>query len=145
MLPGFYSSTGLAIPGSSSDVAQRKAAGWPCHVFRLRYNGVFIPQSLVLGRPIVEGLLVSTREGDGWTVNLHELSGSTTKLLRCLSAARLVKERHDDCRMLAGLEWDEGYLRQWQQTWLCSASQVTGLEVLQQLGPWLRSKYPGKN
>lgn len=144
-LPGIYHGhCGIAAPGTDADNASRRTAGWPAHVFRLRYVGLFLSRNRVLGRPQgrQDGLLVCTksREGD-WLADLHPPSGELRNLLQTLRHVRLIKRRDDGCVLLAGLEWDEGCLRQWPQTWLCGPTLEAAGAALNSMDAWLTHQY----
>jgi hypothetical protein len=63
-------------------------------------------------------------------------------LIRTLAKARQIgHERGDGCRLLSGLEWDEGYLQRWAQTWLCAPNYDVGVEALQRMDEWLNQRY----
>ncbi|WP_159502682.1 hypothetical protein, partial [Microbacterium sp. 18062] len=129
-LPGICRSSGAA-PGSAADIAHRRAGGVPMFVGRLRYSGFFLPAHLV--RPhLLFGLVVSKEEeGQRWTVSLHPEDGDTRRLLRALMHASVRKRREDGAYLLDGKEWDEAFLRQWPQTWLCAPSKQMAEHALE--------------
>lgn len=89
------------------------------------------------------GLLISSEHDGAWSVHLYPPDGQDRHLLRGLNGARIVKERDDGCRLIAGLEWDEGYLRRWPQTWLCAPTQEAAVAELYAMSWWLNARYPG--
>ncbi|WP_169167653.1 hypothetical protein [Acidovorax sp. SRB_24] len=89
------------------------------------------------------GLLISTSAPEGWMVNLHPMDGDTSVFLRQLSDAHMVKRRSDGCMVIAGMEWDEGYLRRWPQTWLCGPTQTEAIAATNALSAWLEARYTG--
>ncbi|WP_192888339.1 hypothetical protein [Paracidovorax avenae] len=139
-LPGIWRSSGAA-PGSSADVAHRKAIGLPAAVLRLRYAGVFLPVHLI--RPRMRFGLIVSSEGEGrrWSVNLHPSSGEPGTVLPTLADASMSKRRDDGAFLLVGLEWDDGYLRRWRQTWLCAPSEELAEQVLGGIRLWLEDQY----
>lgn len=133
----------MAAPGSWADNESRRVAGVPACVIRLRFAGVFLSMRLVMNRPMPTGLLISGEHEGKWTVNLYPSDGQNKPLLHSLLQARIVKNRDDGCRLIAGLEWDEGYLRRWPQTWLCAPTQDAAVKELYAMTWWLNARYPG--
>ena len=142
-LPGMVIKGNGATPGSAQDNELRRVVGHRAFVIRLRYSGVFLPEKLIKGRPVQEGLLVSTCLDGRWTLRLHPLDGSSDCLLRDLSDANTLRQRPDGSWLIDGEEWDEGYLRRWSQTWLCAPSLQAGADLLCGMSSWLRARYTG--
>ena len=88
------------------------------------------------------GLLIS-KEGEGgrWSINLHPMNGGLESFLPTLSSAKLVKGRDDGGMLIEGLEWDEGALDQWRQTWLCAPTVRLAEDALEAMAPWLEAHY----
>lgn len=138
-LPGITPSSDSA-PGSLADNANRKKHGLLACVVPLRFAGVFLPVQLLRRRPMPVALVVSTQFNGVWTTSLYDREGDR-QLLHGLWHARVVKRR-DACTMvLAGSEWDDGFLRQWPQSWLCAPSEQSANVLLGHLSPWLRQRY----
>jgi len=138
-LPGITPSSGAA-PGSLADNANRRKHGLSACVVPLRFAGVFLPAQLLQRRPAAAGLIVSAQFSGVWTTSLFDLEGQH-ELRHGLTRARVVKRR-DACTMvLAGFEWDEGFLRQWPQSWLCAPTAAAANVLLGHLSPWLRQRY----
>lgn len=111
----------------------------------LRFTGVFLPARLLRLRPVLAGLIVTTEDSPGdFSVALHPMDGDTRILWRSLARARVVNKRDDGATLLSGIEWDEGYLQLWPQTWLCAGSHELLLSALSDIGPWLDSQYTGR-
>lgn len=142
--PGIIEKGSGAAPGSARDNELRRAVGHRACVVRLRYAGVFLPVKLIELRPMLEGLVVTTRlDGSGWLVRLHPLDGGINCLLRDLSNARVLRHRSDGSWLIEGEEWDEGYLKRWPQTWLCAPSLETAGALLDGMSCWLSARYTG--
>ena len=138
-LPGITPSSASA-PGSLADNASRKKHGMLACVVPLRFAGVFLPVQLLRRRPMRVALLVSSHFNGAWTTSLYDRDGEH-QLLHGLWHARVVKRRDGGTMMLSGLEWDDGFLRQWPQSWLCAPSEKNADMVLGHLSPWLRQRY----
>lgn len=138
-LPGITPSSSAA-PGSPADRANRRKHGLSTYLVPLRYAGVFLPAQLLQRRPVAAGLIVSTQFSGVWTTSLYDSEGHH-ELRHALFQARVVKRR-DSCTMvLAGFEWDDGFLRQWPQSWLCAPTVDAANVLLGHLSPWLRQRY----
>lgn len=144
MLPGYFPRNS-AGPGTDTDNALRRRAGWPGVVIRLRFLGHYLPMHLILARPNPSGLVISEEFEGVWSVDLHPESGVDQKLLHTLMEAREVRRRPDGCILLTGMEWDEGYLGRHQQTWLCAPEWSVGMGALQEMSAWLKAQYPRKD
>lgn len=138
-LPGITPSCGAA-PGSLADKANRKEHGLLACVVPLRFAGVFLPVQLLRQRPLRVALLVSTQFNGTWTTSLYDREGDR-QLMHELWHARVVKRRDSGTMVLAGSEWDEGFLQQWPQSWLCTPSEKSAEVLLGHLSPWLRQRY----
>jgi hypothetical protein len=144
-LPGLFKLTGYTALESDGHRQQRRAAAWHGWVFRLRFNGVFLTQHLIISRPCLQGLVVSTGNAEGrWCTDLHADDARQGKLLRTLMDVRMVRQRDDGCVLMRGLEWDEGYLQRWRQTWLCAPTYQVGISALGEMDSWLKARYPGQ-
>lgn len=138
-LPGITPSSGAA-PGSPADRANRRKHGLSACLVPLRYAGVFLPAQLLQRRPVAAGLIVSTQFSGVWTTSIYDSEGHH-ELRHALFQVRVVKRR-DACTMvLAGVEWDEGFLRQWPQSWLCTRTVEAAHAVIGHMSPWLRERY----
>ena len=138
-LPGITPSSGSA-PGSLADIANRRKHGLSACVVPLRYAGVFLPAQLLQRRAVLAGLVVSTQYSWVWSTSLYDREGEH-ELRHPLTHARVVKRRDAKTMVLAGVEWDEGFLQQWPQSWLCAPTVETARELLGHLSPWLRRRY----
>lgn len=138
-LPGITPSIGAA-PGSPADRANRRKHGLSACLVPLRYGGVFLPAQLLQRRPVATGLIVSTQFSGVWTTSLYDSEGHC-ELRHALFQARVVKRRDATTMVLAGVEWDEGFLRQWPQSWLCASTVEAANVLLGHLSPWLRQRY----
>lgn len=143
MLPGIYE-RGVNSPGSLGDNIARRQSGWPGFVYRLRFCGVYLRRTIILQRYNPQGLVVCSQFDKQWQANLHDPSGSLDELLHGLADVRLVKQRADGCQLLAGVEWDDGYLERWPQTWLCAPTRAAGEAALNEMHDWLQARYTGK-
>ncbi len=143
-LPGVHRGGHQGAPNSEADKAARRSVGAPSCVIRLRFTGSFLPVHLIQRRPWPTGLFVSQQhEGGWWSASLHPFDGDLSPILRPLSDARVVKERDDGCLLVAGMEWDFGYLKRWPQTWLCGPDEEVARAALFDADRWLRSNYFG--
>lgn len=138
-LPGITPSSGAA-PGSLADKANRTKHGLLACVVPLRFAGVFLPVQLLRQRPLRMALLVSTQFDGAWTTSLYDREGDR-QLMHGLRHARVVKRRDAGTMVLAGVEWDDGFLQQWPQSWLCAPSEKSADVLLGHLSPWLRQRY----
>ncbi len=138
-LPGITPSSGAA-PGSPADRANRRNHALSACVAPLRYAGVFLPAQLLQLRPVAAGLIVSTQFSGVWTTSLYDMEGHR-ELRHGLAHARVVKRRDAGTMVLAGVEWDEGFLRQWPQSWLCTRTVEDAHAVIGHMSPWLRERY----
>jgi hypothetical protein len=138
-LPGITPPS-AAAPGSLKDNANRKKHGLLACVVPLRFSGVFLPVQLLRCRPMPVALLVSSQFSGAWITSLYDREGER-KVMNELWHARVVKRRDASTVVLAGLEWDDGFLRQWPQSWLCAPSQENADLLLGHLSPWLRRRY----
>lgn len=129
-----------AAPGSMSDKANRRKHGLLACVVPLRFAGVFLPAQLLQRRPMPVGLIVSTCRDGVWSASLWDSEGGS-HLRHGLWHARVVKRRDARTMVLAGAEWDEVYLRQWPQSWLCAPDVETANMVIGHMSPWLRQRY----
>ena len=133
----------MAAPGSWADNESRRVAGVPACVVRLKFSGVYLCLRLLMERPMPTGLLISSEHRGAWSVHLYPPDGQDRHLLLGLLNARIVKQREDGCRLISGLEWDEGYLQRWPQTWLCAPTQDAAVAELYAMSWWLNARYPG--
>lgn len=138
--PGRYR-RGECAPGSEYDRNAQRAAGWRATVLRLRFCGVYLPERLLNEQRHMSGLIVSMDGYDaGYSVHLIDEAGGR-EITRGLRGATVLKRRSDGAMLLRGVEWDEGYLRQWPQTWLCCETPDAMPSVLRQMGAWLDARY----
>lgn len=142
-LPGVFRAPSSS-PGSSNWLQNLKAAGWPCRVYRLRFCGVYLLRTLILGRSNPRGLLVCTDVEGVWHAGLHETEGRCDRIMQGLLHARVLRQRPDGCVLIGGLEWDDGMLEQWPQTWLCAPTSAKAEAALNGLHDWLAARYTGK-
>lgn len=134
-----------ATPNSEHDKACRRSAGWSAHMLPLRFTGVFLPARRLRLRAVLAGLIVTTEDSPGdFCVSIHPSDGDTRKLCHPLAQARVVKKRDDGATLLGGVEWDEGCLQQWPQTWLCGPSLAVVTAALNSMSPWLSERYTGR-
>lgn len=139
-LPGRYLPGGSA-PGSASDLAGRMTAGWPATVLRLRFAGVYLPITLLNERPRHSGLVLTTNSYGDDDVSFVSASDVRRTMLPDLGRARMVKAREDGALLIEGIEWDEGQLRRWSQTWLCCPDAAGIDTALQLMCGWLDRQY----
>lgn len=138
-LPGTTPSS-AAAPGSPADNANRKKHGLLACVVPLRFAGVFLPAQLLRRQPMSVGLVVSKQYDGVWTASLYDREGEC-QLRHGLWHARVVKRRDANTMVLAGLEWDDGYLGQWPQSWLCAPTVDSANAVIGHMSPWLHRRY----
>lgn len=140
-LPGITRPIGAA-PGSLADNANRRTGGVPACVIRLRFCGVYLPRRYIRERAMPTGLLISKEYDDGkWGLTLHPMDGALTPILDGLSSPAVVKRRADGAMLIEGLEWDEGRLDRWRQTWLCAPTMPLAESALDAMATWLEAQY----
>lgn len=132
-----------AAPGSAADLHAQVRAAWHGHVLRLRFCGVYLPVQLLRGRPVVPGLIVSRKFDGGQRTRLMD-AACEHQLLPELFNPVVLKRRIDGSMLIQGLEWDEGHLQQWPQTWLAAQTPEEAVEIMQGMAGWLKSRYTGK-
>lgn len=138
-LPGITPPSSAA-PGSQADQANRRIHGLLACVVPLRFAGVFLPAQLLRRRPMPIGLLVSTQYERAWTTSLYDMEGDR-QLQGGLWHARIAKRRDASTMVLAGSQWDEGFLRRWPQSLLCAPSVDSANAVIGHMSPWLNQRY----
>lgn len=142
-LPGIFRQTGPVAPGSARDIEDRKAAGMPAYVYRLRFIGRYIRRYNIMERSSggAGGLLISEQVAQNWRCTLVAPNEPMNSRLPVLLDPCVV-QRHDDGRLLlAGTEWDEGYLRRWPQTWLVGKDKDQAYDWLGGLEKWLEGRF----
>ncbi|MBV7543727.1 hypothetical protein [Acidovorax sp. sic0104] len=138
-LPGITPSSCASV-GSAAHKENRRAHGLQSCVVQLRFAGVFLPAPLLRTRPVLAGLLVSTSYDRVWRSDLCDQAGDRYLLLG-LASPRIAKKRNAQTFVLSGLQWDEGYLQRWPQSWLCAPSAEVAQLVLNDLSSWLMKRY----
>ncbi|MEG0976705.1 MAG: hypothetical protein RSF42_18570 [Comamonas sp.] len=140
-LPGRYRA-GFSAPGTEGDLKARQKEGYDMFVLRLRFCGVYLPDFLLKHRPVVHGMLNTLKSPDGSDHVLHVERERPMKLLgQALEQAVVWKEHDNGSLLLRGVEWDEGELQQWPQTWLCCNEAKGVANALKVLAPWLEKQY----
>ncbi|MDZ7862688.1 hypothetical protein [Acidovorax sp.] len=130
-------------PGSQADIQARLDGAWQGLVLRLRYAGVYMPVQILRDRPVARGYVVSLQFDRAWFSKVYASDGKA-ELLRQLMDPVVRKKRADGCLLVDGKEWDEGYLQQWEQTWLLAPTPQLMQRALSGMESWLRARYTGK-
>lgn len=139
-LPGRYKRDGCS-PGSLREREGHLDAGWPVTMLRLRFCGVYMPVHTLRRVHRVTGLLLTTNECGDDRVHIIDPGGSGNELTRGMIRVEMLKARTDGSMLLQGVEWDEGELRQWPQTWLCCPDAAGIDPALQLMQSWLNRQY----
>lgn len=138
-LPGRYRSEGCA-PGSERERQGQVEAGWRTTMLRLRFCGVYLSVPMLRSVHCVTGLLVTTRAYENDRVDIVD-PGGTGPITRGLGQVEMLRMREDGSMLLRGLEWDEGDLRRWPQTWLCCPDRAGIDAALVPMASWLGQRY----
>ncbi len=139
-LPGLY--LGMATPGTELDLEGKRRVGCDAYVLRLRFNGVYLPAEILARRAKSTGMLLSTPMTDGsfqtWLVDRNE---PMRLIIHGLERVEVWRQRQSGTLLLRGLEFDEGELQRWPQTWMCGTNLREMQEILGEMSPWLSAKY----
>ncbi|MFA9288142.1 hypothetical protein ACCQ08_25455 [Comamonas sp. SY3] len=138
-LPGLYMSH--ASPGTPMDLEGKCRVGWDLYVLRLRFNGVYLTRDLLQRRPRHFGMALSVRESRGNDTWLVDRKDPMRLLIQALQEAHVLRRRESGALLLRGMEFDEGELQAWPQTWICAANPTEIDNIVREMEPWLRARY----
>lgn len=143
--PGLYRTVGS--PGSARDLSDRRQAAWPCRLAVLRHHGVYLPAPLILRRTLYSGWMLS-RDADldirvcSFVTSLEQ-DGGRSPVEPLKVRPQSVRQNPDGTYLLQGVAWDEGYLGEWQQDWLCGPNNDVVTAAINRMAGWLAQRYTG--
>ena len=121
-----------------------RAAAWPGRVVELRFCGVYLPAALILRRPLHSGWIVSRDVGPNeWRADLHASLDDDRTPINGLHEIKSIRQNAGGTYLMQGMAWDAGYLKRWQQDWLCGPDDASVSAALQKMEHWLRQRYTG--
>lgn len=127
---GWHCVEGFRIPGSTSDLLDRRTRAWRGWVLPMRLRGERLSGAALQNCVPIEGGLLMMPMADRWCVHLFVWPEMAVEQLSLVNA-RLVRTR-GGVRQYQGLERERSVPR-WPQTWLCAPTREVLAQITQRM------------